>query len=363
MRPSVLSRYLVREAGLAGLAVTLVLMAVLVTNRLAKLLGEAASGELPAGEIFTLLGLATLGSLHVVLPASLFLGAVLAFGRLYRDSEMAAFAACGAGPRELYRAMLLLAVPAVLVTAVLSLSTGPWAQRQVTEIRAQAKQSVEFEALRPGRFLTSRRAEGMLYVEGLGADRRLRNIFAQGYNNGRLVLVTAQSARQERDPATGERFLVLEDGYRMEGEPGSAAWRMVQFKEHGIRVATPPAATNLVRRKGWPLAALLASGTVQDWAEIQWRISTPLMTLLLTFLVVPLTKAEPREGRYGRLLAAVVVFALYTNFLTLAADWVGDGLLPVWLGVWWVHALVAVLGVVWLVRSFGLWGRKRGGVA
>jgi Predicted permeases len=359
MKPSVFSRYLVREAGTAWLGVTLVLLAVLVTNRLARLLGEAAGGEVPAGDIFALLGLAMLANLHVVLPASLFLGIVLALGRLYRDSEMAAFFACGVGPREIYRALLLLAVPAVLATATLSLTTGPWAQRQVSEMRVRAQQTLELEALRPGRFLTSRRAEGVVYIEGVGADQRLQNIFTQGMSGDRLVLISAQGARQERDPNTGERFLVLEDGYRVEGVPGSGAWRMIEFQEHGIRVAAPREATSLGRRKGWPLTALLASGTAQDWAEIQWRLSTPLMTLLLTFVVVPLTKSDPREGRYGKLLVAVVVFALYTNFLTLACDWVGDGLLPVWLGPWWVHAIVAVTGAVWLVRRFGLSPRRR----
>ena len=85
MKYSVLSRYLIKEVGLAWLAVSVVLVLVLLTNRLVRLLGDAAAGALPVGEIARLLGLAALGNLGLVLPAGLFLGIVLAFGRLYRD--------------------------------------------------------------------------------------------------------------------------------------------------------------------------------------------------------------------------------------------------------------------------------------
>src|SRR6202000_2196053 len=51
-----------------------------------------------------------------------------------------------------------------------------------------------------------------------------------------------------------------------------------------------------------PVAAssmhLAFSRTAPDIAEFEWRLSTPLSTLLLGMLAVPLSRVQPRQGRY-----------------------------------------------------------------
>ncbi|MEI2781350.1 MAG: LptF/LptG family permease [Candidatus Competibacter sp.] len=49
--------------------------------------------------------------LVVLVPLAFLLSVMLTLGRLYRDHEMVALAACGYGPLSVYRAVLLLAVP------------------------------------------------------------------------------------------------------------------------------------------------------------------------------------------------------------------------------------------------------------
>lgn len=358
MKHSVLSRYLVKEVGLAMVAVTFVLVGVLVTSRLVNLLSDAASGKLPAGEVFTLLGLALLANLNILLPAGFFLGAMLAFGRLYRDSEMTALIACGAGPRQIYRAIFLLSVPLAGLVLWISLSLGPWAQREAAVVHARAQQNVDVEGLRPGRFVSAKSAAGVVYAES-AQEGRLRELFVHGGLRGRDVVVTARSARQSVDAQTGERFLVLEDGYRFEGTPGTASWRVVRFEEHGLRVPDQAVTSPSYRRRGHTLEQLRAGGHPGDIAEIQWRFSAPLMLLVLALIAVPLSKSEPRDGRYGKLLAAVLVFAMYSNLLSAGQEWVKDGKLPTLLGLWWVHAVFAVFGIVWLIHRFGLLRRAR----
>jgi lipopolysaccharide export system permease protein len=77
------------------------------------------------------------------------------------------------------------------------------------------------------------------------------------------------------------------------------------------------------------------------------------MTFVLTMLVVPLSRTNPRDGHYGRVLAAVLVFIVYSNFLTVSEEWLEDGRLPVWIGTWWVHGLMLAVAVAWLVKGFG----------
>lgn len=359
MKPSTLSRYLIKEVGLVWIAVTVVLLAVLLTNYLARIMSDAAGGELPASAILHIVGLTTLGHFGPLLPAAFFLAVVLAFGRLYRDSEMPALAAVGVGPARLYRALIMLAVPVALLVAWLALWGAPWADRQMSQVRAEAQRTLELESLRAGRFLTSKRASGMFYMEEIAPDGDMQEVFLQTMSGEQTVVVTARRARLSTDEQTGERFLVLEDGYRFEGIPGSASWRIVRFAEHGVRVGDPPIPPASVRRQGLPVELLLAAPTRENWVELQWRLSMPLMVLVLTWVAVPLSKSEPREGRYAKMVSAVLVFAVYLNLLKAAQEWVREGQLPLWLGIWWVHLLVIGFGGALLVLRYGLARRPR----
>ena len=53
-------------------------------------------------------------------------------------------------------------------------------------------------------------------------------------------------------------------------------------------------------------------------AELQWRQSTAVSALLLALLAVPLSRTQPRRGRYAKVMLAVVVYALYYNLLGIA---------------------------------------------
>jgi len=124
----IVDRYLAKETALTVAAVTGVLMLILLSNRFAVLLGDAAAGRLPRDTVFTLLGLASINYFIVVLPVSLFLAVMLALGRLYRDSEMTTLMACGVGPAQVYRPLVAIALVIAVGLAAMSLQVAPWAQ-------------------------------------------------------------------------------------------------------------------------------------------------------------------------------------------------------------------------------------------
>ena len=359
---SIISRYLIREIAQAWAAVTLVLVALLFTNRLVRYLGDAASGSLPGDMVLYLMGLKAVSYLALAVPGSFFLGIILALGRLYRDSEMAAMGACGIGPRELYKAVFALAAPLTVVIAWLALDTGPWAAREGREAEEVARETVEIQAIRPGRFIESSRRDGMFYIEGFDEDgARMQEVFLQTQQGGESILLTAREGYVESDPDSGDRHLVLLDGRRYDGVPGDPRWREFRFERHGVRIAEGAPTEVGVRRDGKPTGALLGSNDRRDISELQWRLSMPVMVITLGLLAIPLSRSSPREGRYGRLLLAVLVYAVYSNALTLSQGWLEEGALPPWLGLWPVHGVVAVLAIGWLAWQYGLLRRSSTG--
>src|SRR3981189_3864190 len=94
-------RYVLREVGQTWLAVTGVLVAILVSNQLSRVLGQAADNQYGRHVVVDLIALGAIMNLSVIVPVGLLLAVVLTLGRLYHDSEMAALQACGFSPARL----------------------------------------------------------------------------------------------------------------------------------------------------------------------------------------------------------------------------------------------------------------------
>jgi lipopolysaccharide export system permease protein len=52
---------------------------------------------------------------------------------------------------------------------------------------------------------------------------------------------------------------------------------------------------------------LMGSDEPEHVAEFQWRLGIPLSTIVLAILAVPLSRSQPRAGRYGRLAIGLLV--------------------------------------------------------
>src|SRR5260370_17398405 len=94
-------RYVLREVVQTWLAVTGVLVAILVSNQLSRVLGQAADNQYGRHVVFDLIALGAVMNLSVIVPVGLLLSVVLTLGRLYHDSEMAPLQACAYPPPRL----------------------------------------------------------------------------------------------------------------------------------------------------------------------------------------------------------------------------------------------------------------------
>jgi lipopolysaccharide export system permease protein len=97
---------------------------------------------------------------------------------------------------------------------------------------------------------------------------------------------------------------------------------------------------------------------LEDIAELQWRWSTPLSTLLLALLGVPLSKSNPRQGKFAKMGAAVILFAFYYQLFVVAKTWVEKGAVPPLPGIWWVPALLVAVILFLLWRSGEVFYRR-----
>jgi lipopolysaccharide export system permease protein len=343
-------RYVLREVVQTWLGVTGVLVAILISNQLSRVLGQAADNQYGRHLVIDLIALGAVMNLSVVVPVGLLLAVVLTLGRLYHDSEMAALQACGFGPSRLY-------APLFCFTAVIALGLGwlsfvqvPRADREAQLLRQSALKEAQFGQLDAGRF-RSFGGDAVFYAERVDGQGVLHNVFVQRESAGRIEVALADTATYSKGTAEGLHQITLYNGRRYEGEPGRRDFRVIEFQEHGIPIATPTAAANIQDPDTKPTREILGSAAPTDIAQLQFRASSPLMALVLTLIAVPLSRLRPRQGRYARVGFAIVVYFVYSNLLSAAKAWVEKGVLAPQIGVWWVHLLAIGLGLYLVFRE------------
>ena len=349
---SSLDRYLLREFALNLVAVTGVLWLIYVSTRFARYLADAAVGNMPADVIFNLLGLSSLGALSMLLPIGAFLAVLLALGRMSSDNELTVMAACGISDLRIMRNVVLFAGSVAFVVAVLALWLVPSALSERYEVQERAQMSANTTGLIAGSFKESGDGDWTFYSEGLSADKQfMQNVFIEIKRPEKPLIFRAKTGHFEIDSVTGDKFLVLENGYRYEGQAGQQDFTIAQYASHSLLVEKGQEAEVRQRHKTLPTAELLVRGQPRDIAEVQWRMASAMMTLVLCLIAVPLSHAGPRQGKYAGFVPAVVVYIIYSNLLGVSRAWVSNETLPAWFGGIWVHVLMLVALLLLLNRN------------
>ncbi|WP_110657592.1 LPS export ABC transporter permease LptF [Salinicola halimionae] len=354
-------RYLTREILLTMSAVAGVLLLVIMGSRFIRYFTDAAQGELPLSALGTLMLFHMPSFLELVLPLSFFLAILLAYGQLYLNSEITVLVACGVSPNRLLRVTLLPAALIAVLVGLCSLWLTPTGAAHNERLIDEQKSQLDFSLLSPGRFQDfgdNRTA----YTQSLSDDNsRLQGVFIselQGSGDGsqQQVVTRAESGYQTTDPDTGSRYLVLENGERYSVDPGTPMADQLEFGSYGVRLATDETTELDQDSELMTTAALIADGDDGSMAQLQWRISMPLMIPILTLLALPLSRVNPRQGRFAKLLPAIFLHVSYLSLLLAAQDAIGRGSLPASIGMWPIHGVYLVLGLFLLRRD-----QKQGG--
>ncbi len=342
---SIIDRYILLEVLKAFLAILTVLFTIFLGQIFMKILQQAASGAISNDVLFTLVGLDALHVLGTVLPPAFFFSILYAIGRMYRQNEMTAMAASGVGTARIYRSVLYAAVPVALIVAWLTLSVLPWMNQTKETILEKEKENTEFTATIAGRFNEFRRGGLVFYVEEMSADKsKLRNIFVQNRQHGKLGLITAADGYQYIDEDSGDRFIVLQNGHRYEGQPGDNEFSIGRMDQYGVRITSQEVKAGAVPLRARSTTELRASSNIGYKSELQQRLLLPVAVLVFALVSVPLCRTMPREGMAGQIGLAILFYILFINLQAISGNWMKVGVTPVWMGRWWVHIIMLGLG-------------------
>ena len=340
-------RALNREMGLTTGAVLMVLVAIALVVLFIRLLGDVARGELANEAVFAYLGFSLLYFLPVLMSIALFSGVLMTFARMWRDSEMVIWFNSGVSLTQWLRPVLAFTVPFAGVILLLTLVINPWVQAKKNDYRDEIKSRGDSGMVVPGMFAETNGGERVYYVDSLNPlTGVVRNVFMQSRLDGVLGLVVAREGKYTQLD-DGSRYLVFQQGRRYEGQPGQLDYRVVEFERYWMRMDPVAIGKRDLSYRQLPLGELAKDASPRGRAELLWRFSLPLSTLVLAALAIPLGFVNARARRSYGFLVALLLYFIYYNFMSLSQAWVLQARLDFWLALFLPHGVMLGVTVVW----------------
>ncbi|MCW8398533.1 LPS export ABC transporter permease LptF [Legionella sp. PATHC038] len=353
----IIFRYLAKEVFLTLIALTSILVLIFLSNQLIQYLNRAASGNIPGVIIMKLMMLELPTLLSLLVPLGFYIAMLLAYGRLYAESEMTVLRACGYGPNQLLKHSFIMATVVGIIVAVIMIWGSPLIYIERAKLLRTTGIKTLVQTIMPGRFHAINEGQEVFYVQSMSRDHtKAEQVFlakrSSVNNQIRWDILWADQAFAETDAKTGEDYIILQKGKEYQGIPGQADYQVAEFGQYKARLPHPVVNTSEDLRTMSTTSLLpFNNEDPAKVAELQWRLSVPIMVFTLTLIAVPLSRINPRSGKYAKLFPAIIIYILYANLLFIARDAMVSGKMPQWIGLWWVHLIVVAFGLFLIGRN------------
>ena len=352
MKLTIIDKYIAKELLTAFLSVYFVLLIIVLSTEIVHLLKWLSQGIIPVNAFLAYLMNSLFEFSVILIPISLLMGILLAFGRLYSDSEMAAIMSAGIGPLQWYRPLMLIAIPATLLLFVLLAYVQPIINYQRALLAAEILSQSQIDTLLVGQFNRASKDGAVLFLESghennnKADNNQVNSVFFQQHRENTSFVDLAEDSSSFYNEE-GRRYMMMHSGIHYAGNAGEANFKIIKYKDYGIHIDRKQVeAHQSVKSKN--MAELWQSENPEYQAELQWRFTIPLATIIVTFMALPLSHTNPRSGRYSKLAVALILYLLYSNLLGVGKTWILQEKVPVWIGTWWVHIIAIVFTLILL---------------
>lgn len=336
-------------------ATLIVLATVVMTMTLIRTLGQATRGNFAPEDVMLAMGFAVLSDMPTILALSLFISIIATLSRMYRDSEMVIWFSSGMGLLVLLRPLLRFASPVLLVVMVLALWVLPWSKQRLDDMQEQYEKRGDIERLEPGQFQESANGQRVFFIEKDASGKIAgSNVFIASSEDGKDTVTSARSGRIES--VGSDRFLVLENGQRLDRLTQQSGLKISEFSEYRVKVGEDilgsQASTSVHAR---PTLGLIQNGTPSDLAELSWRIGLVLAAINFIVIGLAVSSANPRIGRSANVVFALFAFIVYFNLLNLGQNWISSRQVSFGGLMLGLHGGVLVLTLFWLIKNHNNW--------
>lgn len=342
-----LFRYLAKEVLVSTMAVSFILLLIISSGRFVSYLGRAADGKMTFEFLFLILGFHIPSFLQIIIPLSFFLSLLLAYGRLYIENEMSILFACGISKAKLMLYTLGIALIATLLNGFISIWLAPTSSYQSKLAEYEQDQLTVFDFVQPGRF--QGKGFGTTYVAEITPEEGwMKDVFISDTEekDGKRVPTQTLAANAEQiQLEDGSTYLVFKNGSRFVGTPGNKDYSITKFETYAILLdEKKPLDVEAANTK--PSHVIWDSSDLEEQAEWQWRLSLVIMIPILAIIGTSLSQVNPRQGRFFKMLPAIILMILYLGMLIWGKTALEKGKIPSEIGLWWIHGIFMIIAII-----------------
>jgi lipopolysaccharide export system permease protein len=249
-----------------------------------------------------------------------------------------------------------------VIVAGLSLVARPWAYTRSHELASVAEASLNSNNMQAGTFYVAGKGERTIYIERReGPAAPAGGVFVQLRLRGGGTRIIYAVSIEQLPPVEGRPRFHLSGAHVYDIDvDGSASEVVLNANDLNLHLVSPSVHPPDYSAVAASTTHLRSSDSAPDIAELQWRESTSVTTLLLGMLGMPLSRAQPRQHRNTKVGIAILIYAGYYLLYESARTWVQIGALPSFPGLWIAPASLALVLIVLLEPQLGLRWRGKG---
>jgi len=279
------------------LVVTLVVIVIFLVLRGMGFLSQAAEGVIPVGGVAILVMFKMVSYLDMLIPLMFYIAAIMVINRWYAENEMAVLASAGLGLSHFLKPMGFLVFVLTSVVAAFSFYLTPLANEKSYLLEQKLKNSSEVTGVVTGKFIEGKDGNGVYFVEKYNRETdNYENVFIYRSSFEREGVGVAERAYRTEDVATNEQFLVLINGSRYEGNPGSPDYRVIDFEKYALRIEPRETKKVTNKAKAQRNENLWGSDNPRFQSEWYWRIAKVFILPILALFALALSHVDSRQG-------------------------------------------------------------------
>ena len=182
-------------------------------------------------------------------------------------------------------------------------------------------------------------------------DKEGQNVFVAANTPTGQTVTSAQTGRIES--LQDGRYLMLNEGQRLEIRRDDQRLRISEFKQYGSQVGSQAVVTVTPVPKAMNSWDLVEHPTADHLAELAWRVGLTLAAFNMVLIALAMARINPRGARNGHLITAFFTFIVYYNLINLGQSWISAGRIS------FTGLLVGLHGGVFLFALGMVWMRDQ----
>lgn len=347
---------------LAGALVIGLLM--LLADRMVRLLDTTLGKKNSFSVVFEMLAYLVPHYLGTALPAALFLGLLLGFGKMSANSETDAFMASGIGLNRMARPVILMGVAISALSLAIMGWVQPYARYAYRSVVFDVKNVEIFYLAEEGVFMQAGERTFVIDKLDRGANA-FQHVFIYEEKPGKgSDTVTASRGSLVENPNGLRPTLHLEDGHRLtfKERPNVTASAPAIGESTEFALADTPLgriSKDIFRPRGddereLTLPELFAAlknpppkSTYENvTSELSERLVTAVSILILPYLAIPFAVGNRRSARGFRTGVALVLIVVYNEIIHQGASLSNHGVVSPLITMW-LPCLLLALFAAW----------------